>query len=605
MCGVQCVKIAMLSGCRYNDCGGAQRPPGLARAFVRLGHEVLYHNRLDTIARTVHDVKLVHARDIENVDACLCCLSEYAPIADRLRRQGALVVYDLLDDWDNFVSVGSLKASELRWEQELIRIASAVTCSAPALVARASRLGARRTELILNAGPEHCVETTAREYDWVYSGYLFGPWLDWSLFEVLDASGMRGLVIGHYENLPQWRHIDAVGELPHAEALDAMARARVGVIPFKGALCRSVDPIKYYDYMTAGLWTVATPDVEPLAGRPWVRMAAPERFAEAVDECSQEVLRGNAPGPEALDGNRWSDRAEQFIELLSRLTPVDGPPITQTPSPKRIRWNGMRLNDEDCRLRVTWMAPMTCNMQPPCPYCSNEWTRRGKPALGAEPDALLEGFLRLSECYGPLYISVCYGEPMSDDETIDIIAELAKTNRIDLVSNLVAPIEQWRRLAGRPNIAVAASYHPHHWSVDEFLRKRRQIEACGIRMGIVSVVAYPPDDEARVDAIVKDLAHRHICAHKLPYWGAYNGRVYPIQNENVLPEQKSSAGILCRTGKDYIAIDAGGIAYRCYMMGPPIGSILEENVALASDATPCDYQCCPCQDMQQFWVREG
>lgn len=42
LCGVWSMKIAILSGCRYTDCGGAQRPPALARSFIEFGHEVEY-----------------------------------------------------------------------------------------------------------------------------------------------------------------------------------------------------------------------------------------------------------------------------------------------------------------------------------------------------------------------------------------------------------------------------------------------------------------------------------------------------------------------------------------------------------------------------------
>ena len=597
------MKIAILSGCRYTDCGAAQRPSSLARALVSLGHEVEYHNRLDRRAAWRDGVHVVDAPALGPADLCLCCLPEYAPIADRMRQGGAVVVYDLLDDWDGFVESGDLRRGELDMEADLIRISSLVTCSAPALVSRAARLGARRTELLPNAGPDYAFPFLTPAYDWVYSGYLFGSWLDWSLFEALDVTGMRGLVIGHYENLPQWRHIEAVGELPHTEALPRITSARVGIIPFRGPLCRSVDPIKYYDYLAAGLWTVTTPDVEPLAGRAWTRMAAPEWFAEAVSECVADCDCGIAPGAAEIVGDRWSDRARSLIDAARGLRPSDDAPISlPEPRPKRDRWNGIRLTDDECRLRVTWMAPASCNMEPQCPYCSNAGTRAGQPALGADPQALLAGFRWLSDTVGPLYLSVCYGEPMSDPATVEIVAELAKHNRVDLVSNLIAPLEAWEALAGRPNVAVAASYHPHHWTVPEFLRHRRRIEALGVRMGVVSVVAYPPDDTAQAADVVQDLRNRGVNAYLLPYWGTYGGMTYPRPGVDVAERQCDPRGMLCRTGMDYIAVDTAGTAYRCYMMGTPIGSILDRSVRLATSATPCPHPACPCDDMRQFWV---
>lgn len=603
LCGVWSMKIAILSGCRYTDCGGAQRPSALARSFIEFGHEVEYHNRLDRREAWRDGVHILDAPALGPADLCLCCLPEYAPIADRLRQGGTVVVYDLLDDWDGFVAAGDLRHGELDMETELIRISSLVTCSAPSLVARAARLGALNTLLIPNAGPNQSFQVLTPKYDWVYSGYLYGSWLNWHVLNLLDESGLSGVLIGRYDNLPAWKNTEAVGELPHYEALSVMSSAKVGVIPFQGELCRSVDPIKYYDYLAAGLWTVTTPDVEPLASRPYVRMASPERFVEAVMGCVEDSNHYISPSVMDMQGERWQDRAGTILEAVRTLKPTDEPPLPiPATKPKRERWNGIRLANEDCRLRVTWMAPASCNMEPQCPYCSNAGTRAGQPALGADPQAILDGFRWLSQTVGPLYLSVCYGEPMSDPDTVEIVAELAKHNRVDLVSNMVAPLEAWEQLSGRPNIAVAASYHPHCWTVAEFLRHRRRIEALGVRMGIVSVVAYPPDNTAQAEDVVQDLRNRGVDAYLLPYWGTYRGRTYPRPGVDVAERQCDPRGMLCRTGMEYIAVDTAGTAYRCYMMGTTIGSILDRSVRLATSATPCPHPACPCDDMRQFWV---
>ena len=71
-----------------------------------------YHNRLDRREAWRDGVHVIDAPEIGPADLCLCCLPEYAPIADRLRQGGAVVVYDLLDDWDGFVSAGDLRRGE-------------------------------------------------------------------------------------------------------------------------------------------------------------------------------------------------------------------------------------------------------------------------------------------------------------------------------------------------------------------------------------------------------------------------------------------------------------------------------------------------------------
>jgi len=121
-------------------------------------------------------------------------------------------------------------------------------------------------------------------------------------------------------------------------------------------------------------------------------------------------------------------------------------------------------------------------------------------------------------------------------------------------------------------------------------------------MGVVSVVAYPPDDTTRAADVVQDLRNRGVDAYLLPYWGTYRGRTYPRPGVDVAERQCDPRGMLCRTGMDYIAVDTAGTAYRCYMMGTPIGSILDRSVRLATSATPCPHPACPCDDMRQFWM---
>jgi hypothetical protein len=201
-----------------------------------------------------------------------------------------------------------------------------------------------------------------------------------------------------------------------------------------------------------------------------------------------------------------------------------------------------------------------------------------------------------------------------------MIRTVGLRNKIDVVSNLAAPPSVWERLADRPNIAIATSYHPHYWDgVGAYLRKRRQIESLGVHCGQVSVVAWPPGDLGEVKGAVEELRSRSIYVEVLPFWGQHGGRKYPdsyssedwewisgevteVHGDNRANDH--TKGILCRTGMDYVAVTSAGDIMRCYMSTTQdkLGSLLDDEINLPTSPTPCPHDRCACSGMWQFMV---
>lgn len=605
-----------LSGCRFTDTGGAQRPPQLAKALASMGHEVAYHNRLHRRYERVDGVDVLPECDVLSwgnlapSGVVVCSLAEYLPFARQLSH--LTLVYDCLDDWDGFVNTGELHGEAVRDESKIVQAAALVTATAPRLVEKVTRLGAKQVVFIRNGGPEEPLprgKHKSGRIRVVYSGYLSGSWRAWDLLQaVAEDPGMDLTVVGYYDNAPAWARPGVfVGELDHAKALRVMADHDVGIIPFRGELCRAVDPIKYYDYLAAGLWTVSTRIVEPMIGRPYVVTVPddPAQFCDGVKLAALNQLH-NPPDADLVRGSAWSQRARQLLGAVAPLLPTRRRAVRTVPRHREPL---------QTRLRVTWEAPATCNMRPVCPYCNNSDSRRGKPALSAAWGHYAEGFARLAKSYGPLYLSVCFGEPLSSAECLRVVAEVAKGNKVDLSSNILAPVPVLDDMPRNGNVAIATSFHPHAWrNLDDFLAKRRAIEAEGIQCGIASIVATPEHLDRLADWCA-ELKAENVVPSVLPFWGMYGGKTYPAGYTEAEWDLLRACGVgepgqhltsrqgqPCRTGKDYVFVAWDGTIRRCYHPSAEVlGSLIDESdIRLNEGATPCPAAECPCPDLWQF-----
>ncbi len=324
------VPLLVLSGCSWQCSGGAQRPVALAREFARRGRAVFYSSGIDQATGEQDGVLVLRPEDADaaydvletTAGSVLVTLPTFYPVARRLAEHGWRVVYDLLDDWDGFVRAGDLQPAAIRDERALVRLAAAVTCSAPRLVERAARLGARAPMLVPNGGPDQPIvrqsppppDMLRGDVAVVYSGYLEGSWLDWRAFTALRQDPrIATTVVGRYIHVEQFPNQRFVGERPYHEAMQYVAWADVGIIPFQGELCRAVDAIKAYDYAAAGIWTVVTPVMEFHVGRPFTLVAEVHEFPDAVREAAERTER---PSLEYIRANSWAARANAMEAVL-------------------------------------------------------------------------------------------------------------------------------------------------------------------------------------------------------------------------------------------------------------------------------------------------
>jgi hypothetical protein len=289
-------------------------------------------------------------------------------------------------------------------------------------------------------------------------------------------------------------------------------------------------------------------------------------------------------------------------------------------------------------LRIHLHQPAACNMRPACPYCflGPEY-RKGLPSVGMDKTRLEEGLYDLAECYGPICLSDAYGEPMADRWVVSLLSRLARRHWVTVNSNLLAPPDEWSEFPRNGNTNVAASYHPHKWPVGAFLRRKHDLEASGLSISCVGIVAYPPylapatsfrylasfralAANDWVGGWLEELRKEPPGAHLLDFRGLWGGRRYPsayteeerhlIHGEMVatfgtVRSGEPTKGRLCWAGAKYVSISHWGTVHRCGAANTQcLGDLNAGNVELLTEPTPCGSEVCACPDLWVYMEEE-
>ncbi len=244
----------------------------------------------------------------------LALLDDLADLGPRVRS-----VYDAMDDFPAFYRGWSRRSMQAR-EHRLATRAGTLLASSTALVERfrALRPDVRLVRNGLDAAALPASPASPAPRGRRVLGYVgtVGEWFDWDWVVAAARARPQDTVrlIGPTFSAPPARLPDNVERLPqvgHREALEAMARMDVGLIPFRRTdLTRSVDPIKYYEYRALGLPVVSTD-----FGEMRFRRDAPGTFVSEGEAdagaCVEAALRHVDP-PGSIEAfvaaNTWTSR---------------------------------------------------------------------------------------------------------------------------------------------------------------------------------------------------------------------------------------------------------------------------------------------------------
>ncbi len=176
-------------------------------------------------------------------------------------------VYDAMDDFPAFYS-GFSKSAMKRTEENIVVLADEIWASSTHLLERWSNKH-NNVRLIYNGLDADVVKLSGSmpaTADQMIFGYLgtVGNWFDWELIFALSKIVPNDIIriIGPiYKPAPKPlpKNIETLPPCAHSEAMIAMAKFDVGLIPFlQNELTRSVDPIKYYEYRALGMPVISS-----------------------------------------------------------------------------------------------------------------------------------------------------------------------------------------------------------------------------------------------------------------------------------------------------------------------------------------------------------
>lgn len=342
-----------------------QRPQQLMNQFASNGYRVFYIvpssvpeqgqlYRLTSVAPNIFEVAL--QRDVqeayyekvvtpENHQALLLAMAAlvadmqirtalavvhiayWSPVARSLRAMhGWRILYDCMDDWDGFPNIGEQLLSE---EKTLIVQADLVTVSA-ALLYHKWCAHNPRCVLVRNAVDfaffrQHCFTND------VLSGFA-GPvigyygalaqWLDYPLLAALADRRpewnfilVGDIFVDDLAGLEHKPNVQLLGRKPYSQMPLYLDHFDACLIPFRlYNVTHAVDPVKFYEYISAGKPVISTPLTEMSIYKDLLY------FATGVDEFIEQIERALAERDLALykrrvelaRANDWKDRFDSM-----------------------------------------------------------------------------------------------------------------------------------------------------------------------------------------------------------------------------------------------------------------------------------------------------
>lgn len=266
-------------------------------------------------------------------------ISEYptwAPVCHRLKkRYGFPVAFDYLDDVRDFTH---LEHSELLNEcfDQMFEISDLVFASSSYLFDKAERQNSNC--LLLRNGTEFAHFYQAYEKreqsERPVVGYYgeISNWFDDRLMVYAaknlpeyDFVLIGNHTYGHVEELEKLSNVKLLGEKPYGELPGYLKSFDVAVIPFDASrdLIKATNPVKFYEYLSAGKKIVATeiPELMPYRNEYALLSNEPSRFVGYLKECieGRDGLKGEEERLCFARKNDWTNRVEILGCELEKL----------------------------------------------------------------------------------------------------------------------------------------------------------------------------------------------------------------------------------------------------------------------------------------------
>lgn len=246
----------------------------------------------------------------------------------KVRTKGFTIIYDIMDEWEEFSKVGQAPWYDKVVENALIRESDRVFCVAPALKDKFSyirediQISANGfTPAVIGLDARGIVEAHTENKVIGYFGHLTDSWFDWPLVFELAKSfpEVEFQIIGY--GSPDWvnrkvakfPNIKLLGKVHPSKLKEYVINWTHGIIPFReGKLSRAVDPIKIYEYIYFGLPTIVT-GIAHLDTYPLTKWFSRNEVAENFHEFLVEAHDKGQLVDVFLSESTWSARFDRLI----------------------------------------------------------------------------------------------------------------------------------------------------------------------------------------------------------------------------------------------------------------------------------------------------
>jgi glycosyltransferase involved in cell wall biosynthesis len=340
----------ILAGIPIDDTGGGARSTQLSLELIRKQYIVCYLNiypkseSIDLSISIKHPNLITISADLFSVtdfcDRYDIDLSKFftraiielphpkwIPIIDALKSKGAIIAYDLIDEWDSKLGEGWYSQ---KIEKNIIEKSDLLTATAPILKTKLERSAHRDVHLLPNAvnlrlfnyRKKYPQPTDLPESDFIitYVGALYGDWFDWDLLVNIAStySQAKVIVIGDYrgqcpKTLPNLKFL---GLKPQTSLPAYLAYTNVAIIPWKiSDVTKATSPLKVYEYLAMHVPVVA-PDLPPLRNIPLVYLAEDGNvFLDQID-----IAKTSSVDFDKIDRfiveNSWESRVINILQMM-------------------------------------------------------------------------------------------------------------------------------------------------------------------------------------------------------------------------------------------------------------------------------------------------
>ncbi|MBC7928504.1 MAG: glycosyltransferase [Bryobacteraceae bacterium] len=283
---------------------------------------------------------------------------------------GAPVVYDCMDDWQNWPTEPLISEANLADERSLVREADLLLVTATALMERHAQ-SSKRVALVPNGTDFDFFHSAPSDEKLLASlprpvvGY-YGAIADWfDIQAVAEIAKQRPnyslVIIGHVHSgnmlpLKSLPNVHFLGEKPYRDIPSYLRNFDACLIPFLVTkLTRAVDPVKLYEYLSQGKPVICSPMPELLQYDDIVYLAStPGQFVAQTDAAlhdDSEALRQKRI--DFARANTWAQRFETIDSAIRDGFPLVSLIVLTYNSAEfvrcfhdSVRWNGTYPNME-------------------------------------------------------------------------------------------------------------------------------------------------------------------------------------------------------------------------------------------------------------------